>query len=279
MKQNYADDARRAWTDLRPSGEAGNSSPALAGTCRRDRDPLVPGVQRIPGNEAADGWAKLAASDRTTRGRVAGACRRHPAARTTDLPSAPRAQGVGKEVAGSPLNRGYVLRKRGNMARPQPGRRNERPRGSTSSSPGMPSRGCTWRARITDRTTTAGGATRKTLMALARRETTCLSTVTSGKSNSPWCGRGSRKRQRRGSRSGMWATCWRTRGAAQRSSASCGAPTLGERPLQWRKAGTARARRRRRRRTERRSTRSSDPRAPGIGFLCNSFCPARECVC
>ena len=47
---DYADDARRPWprTDLHPSGEAGDSSPAQTGTCRRDRDPLVPGAQRSP---------------------------------------------------------------------------------------------------------------------------------------------------------------------------------------------------------------------------------------
>jgi len=103
---DYADDARRPWprTDLHPSGEAGDSSPAQTGTCRRDRDPLVPGAQWNP-RKRGRGRVGQIGRQRTgrLRGRVAGACRRHPAARTTDLPSAPRTQGVGKEVAGSPV--------------------------------------------------------------------------------------------------------------------------------------------------------------------------------
>ena len=41
------------------------------------------------------------------------------------------------------LNKGYALREKGKPDPTQPGRRSERPRGSTSSSPGMPSRACT----------------------------------------------------------------------------------------------------------------------------------------
>ena len=58
-----------------------------------------PAHKGIPGNEVADKWAKLAASERS---RVADASRRYPTARATDIPSAPEAQGIGKEVAGGP---------------------------------------------------------------------------------------------------------------------------------------------------------------------------------
>ena len=75
-------------------------------------------------------------------------------------------------------NKGYVLRKKGKPD-PTPAR-TEKPPDSTSSSLGMPSRACTSRARTTDRTTTAGGATRRTSVALSRRGTTCLSTVPGG---------------------------------------------------------------------------------------------------
>ena len=54
------------------------------------------------------------------RGRVAGACRRHPAARTTDIPTTPTTQGDGKKRPEARswcerrhLNKGYVLRKKG----------------------------------------------------------------------------------------------------------------------------------------------------------------------
>ena len=69
----------------------------------------VPPVANIQsGNEAADEWAKLAASEPDDHGVE---CRRHPAACTTDIPSAPAAQGVGKERGN--LDKGYVLRKKG----------------------------------------------------------------------------------------------------------------------------------------------------------------------
>ena len=49
------------------------------------------------------------------------------------LPRAPEAQGLG-EVVGSPavLNKGYVLRIKASLTRPQPARKRERPHGSTS---------------------------------------------------------------------------------------------------------------------------------------------------
>jgi len=103
---------------------------------------------------------------------------------------------------------------------------------------------------------------------LTSRETTFSSTVTSGK-------RGSRRRRRRGSRSGAWATYWRMRGPAvldflRSTHVGRTAPPAEE---NWDSEGSEgdpgkqeRVERKRRRRTEWRSKRSSDPRAPGIGF-------------
>jgi len=167
------------------TGVPNHSSPAQAGTCRRNRDPLVPGAQRVPGNEAASGWADFSKPDDHGVEWLALALPTAPARPTSLAHLGRRASEKKWPEAWSETPQGYVLRKKGKPARPQPGRRSEQPRGSTSSSPGMPSRVCTWRARVTDRTTTAGGVTRRMTVALTRRETTCLSTVTSGKTNRP----------------------------------------------------------------------------------------------
>jgi len=81
------------------------------------------------------------------------------------------------------LNKSYVLRTKGKPDPTPAGRRSGPPHGTTSSSQGMLSRACTSRARITDRTTTAGGATRKKISVLNRRGTICSSTVISGKTS------------------------------------------------------------------------------------------------
>ena len=57
--------------------------------------------------------------------------------------------------------------------------------------------------------TTAGGATRKTISGLNIRGTICSSTVISGKSSRPCYGRGSKRRPRGRSGSGVSATYWR----------------------------------------------------------------------
>jgi len=190
------------------------------------------------------------------------------------------------------LNRGYVLRKKGKPDRPPPGRRSGQPPDSTSSSLGMPSRACTSRARATDRMTTAGGATRRTLVILSNRDPTYSSTFPGGKTSRPSCGRGSKMQPRGRSGSGVSATSWRTRGATRRCSTSCGAPTLGERLHRWRRAGIARTRRRkwwkraRRRRRGRWSVRSRPVDSwrrvlfsLGVSYLlCCGACFAWACV-
>ena len=142
----------------------------------------------------------------------------------------------------------------------------------------MLSRACTSIARITDRTTT--GATRKTISVLNRRGTICSSTVISGKTTRPCCGRGS-KRQPRGRSVGDIL-------ADERCSPAvldfCGVPTLDERFPRLRRTGIAGTRRRKRWRRTRwrrrgwRGVRSSDTRAPDVGFCCLVlFCFALLC--
>jgi len=88
-----------------------------------------------------------------------------------------------------------------------------------------------------------GGATRGMTVGLTRRGTTCLSTVTGGRTGRPNFGRGSRRQRRGGSRSVAWATSWRTRGAAQQCLTFCGPHMSGELRRRWRKIGTAMKRR------------------------------------
>jgi len=140
-------------------------------------------------------------------------------------------------------------------------------------------RACTPSARITDRTTTPDGATRRTISVLNRRGIICSSTVISGKTSRPSCGRGSKRQPRGRSGSGASATYWRTSGAARRCSTFCGVPTLDERLPRWRRIGIAGMRRGMRWRRTRwrrmgwrwmgwRGVRSSDPRVPDVGFCC-----------
>jgi len=203
--------------DLRPSGKEGDSSPARAGAFCRDRDPLVPRAQRDPREKIADGWAKQAATEPDDHG-----------VEWLTLSN-------GDRLPSRPTSLAHLKRRYRRRSGRKPGRganRDDSTRGTSSgrkaarpdSNQGgeadglevLPAqvRACTWRARITDRTTTAEGATQRTTVVLTRRETTSPSTVTSGKTNRPRCGRGSRTRRSRGSRSGAWATYW-MRGAAR----------------------------------------------------------------
>jgi len=188
---DYADGARRAWprTDLRPSGEAGDSSPAQTGTCRRDRDPLVPGAQRSP-RKRGRGRVGQIGRQRTgrPRGRVAGACRRHPAASLAHLGH--RASEKKWPEARSwcerrHFNRGYVLRKKGKPD-PTPARAEKRTASrfyqlkSGHALTGAYLKGT--ESRLDDH---CWWCDPETLVVLTRRETTCSNTATSGRTSMP----------------------------------------------------------------------------------------------
>ena len=111
-----------------------------------------PAHKGIPGNEVADGWAKLAASGPDEHG--VEWLTRADGIRMTQRPASlahlrRRASEKKWPEARSwcerrNLNQGYVLRKRGKrQTRPQPGRKRGRPHGSINSSPDTPSRVCT----------------------------------------------------------------------------------------------------------------------------------------
>jgi len=136
------------------------------------------------------------------------------------LPSAPEAYGIGKEVTGSPVGddstRGTTSGR--SQARPDPSQGGEEdglaalPAQVQTCSHGV------YLKRTKDRPDdNFWWCDPETIVALNRRETTCSSAATSRKSNRPRCGQGSRRSRRRGSRSGVWATCWRMTGAARRS--------------------------------------------------------------
>ena len=152
----------------------------------------MPSTQGIPDNEIADGWAKQAASEPDDHGvewlQHTDKYGRRSMPPTSLVHLRCRASEKKWPEARSwcerrHLNKGYVLRTKGKPDPTPPGRRSGPPHGTTSSSQGMLSRACTSRALITDRTTTAGGATWKTISGLNRRGTICLSTVISGKAN------------------------------------------------------------------------------------------------
>jgi len=107
-----------------------------------------PAHKGVPGNEAADEWAKLAASEPDDH-RVEWLAR----AEGTRLPVRPTSLAHLRRRTSEKkwpearswcerrhLNRGYVLRRTSIRTRPPPGRRSGRPPDSTSSSLGMPSR-------------------------------------------------------------------------------------------------------------------------------------------
>ena len=177
----------------------------------------------------------------------------------------------GRGASGGDTSTGGIRKE--NLNRPQPGRRSERPRGST-----IPSRVCvlgeygqqTGRQLLVVRPGENDSGTHQT-----RDQATCYKWK--DRQTVMWA-----RVQEAIKRGKAEVACGRPAGGREVQpsgpSTFCGAPTLGERPLQWRKVGTARARRRRRRRsrhrrTERRSAESSD-RGPLVsGFLCNFFCP------
>ena len=109
-----------------------------------------PAHKGIPGNEVADEWAKLAASEPDGHGVewLARADGTRLPERATSLAHLRRRATEKKWPEARSwcerrnLNKGYVLRKKGKQDC-LPGRRNARPRGITSSSPGTPSRACT----------------------------------------------------------------------------------------------------------------------------------------
>ena len=104
----------------------------------------------IPGNEVAEGWAKQAANELDDHGvewlshANKYGRRSMPLASLAYLKrraSEKNCRRPGRGASGD-NNKGYVLRKKANLARLQPGRRSGRPRDFTISSLGMPSWVC-----------------------------------------------------------------------------------------------------------------------------------------
>jgi len=162
----------------------------------REREPSVeikirwcPAHNGIPGNEVADGWAKQAASEPDDNGvewlaYVNGVRRPLPPTSLAHLKRRPRRRSgrkPGRGASGDSSTGATFSEKKAIPIRPHPGRRRGRPRGSTSSSPGVYLKSTENRPDET----TAGGASRKTIVVLARRETTCSSTATSGRTSRP----------------------------------------------------------------------------------------------
>jgi len=151
------------------------------------------------------------------------------------------------------LNRGYVLRKKGNPG-PTTARAEERTASRyyqfksghaltgvyLKSTDNRPDDHCWW-------------CDPDNISGTPQTRITSSSTARGGKTNRPNSGQGSRRRRKGGSGSGVWGTFWRMRGAALQCSISCGPPTWDGQHRQWRKIETAtRPRKRRNRRWRRR---------------------------
>jgi len=138
--QTYAIQARQAIADLR------RREPAIEIEVN-----WCPAHKGIPGNEVADKWAKLAASEPDEHG--VEWLTRADGTRMTQRPtslaylrrraSEKSGQKPDRGASGGTRTKVTSSEKEASRIRPQPRRKSERLHGSISSSPGMPSRVCT----------------------------------------------------------------------------------------------------------------------------------------